>query len=230
MTVSMIHSPKIFSDAFPNNTKNALIYIARNPVFLKATFVRCKRDKELVYLYSVIEMYIHLIMLKIPIQGLKDGNLEISLSANVGEISGMFPEFFGTISLSGILNKSGKRYSFNGSATCSALLVCDRSLTEFIEEITATITVSYLADTEVFLLQDAANNSDIYIIREDEPFIDLSVEVSEELALNLPMKRVAPQFRDKNLDEIISEIGSDIISEQKTDDRWSALKNIHLNN
>lgn len=169
-------------------------------------------------------------MLKIPIQGLKDGNMEILLTATVGEISGMFPEFFGVISLSGVLTKSGKRYTFKGNAICNAKLVCDRSLTEFIEEITAPITVSYLADTEVFLLQDAASNSDVYIIREDEPFIDLSVEVSEELALNLPMKRVAPQFRDKNLDEIITEISSDIISEEKIDERWSALKNIHLNN
>lgn len=168
-------------------------------------------------------------MLKIPIQGLKDGNSDILLTTNTSEISGIFPEFFGEISLSGVLDKTGKRYTFNGNATCNAKLVCDRSLTEFVEVIRTPIAVSYLADTEVFLLQDSDTDVSNYIIREDEPFIDLSTEVSEELALHLPMKRVAPEFRDKKLEEILPDAAVDSINEQ-IDERWSALKNIHLNN
>ena len=168
-------------------------------------------------------------MLKIPIQGLKDGNSDISLTSDVSEMGVIFPEFFGKITLTGILNKFGKRYIFKGKAVCNAKLICDRSLEEFSEEITATIDVSYLADTEVFLLQDPAGDENIYIIREDEPFIDLSVEVCEELALNLPMKRIAPQYRDKELKDILPDRAV-TDNDEKIDERWAALKNIHLNN
>ncbi|MBI3260182.1 MAG: DUF177 domain-containing protein [Ignavibacteriae bacterium] len=168
-------------------------------------------------------------MLKIPIQGLKDGSSDISLTSDVSEMGVIFPEFFGKITLSGILSKFGKRYTFTGKAVCNSNLICDRSLEEYTEEITAPITVSYLADTEVFLLQDPASDENVYIIREDEPFIDLSVEVCEELALNLPMKRIALQYRDKELKDIIPDI-TEAGEEQKIDERWSALKNIHLNN
>jgi len=168
-------------------------------------------------------------MLKIAIQDLKDGNSDVSLSVQVSEIPYMFPEFFGLISLSGVLIKSGKHYSFNGIASCDAQLICDRSLVKFTEKITAPITVSYLADTQVFLLSENGNE-DIHIIREDESFIDLSDEVREELALHLPMKRIAPQCRNKELEENINETSRTINKEQIVDERWSTLKNIHLNN
>lgn len=168
-------------------------------------------------------------MLTISIQGLKDGNTDISLSAQASEIPYIFPEFIGEISLSGVLTKFGKRYSFKGSATCNALLVCDRTLVEYTEVISAPITVSYLADTQVFLLQEDTSEN-VYVIREDESFIDLTDDVREELALHLPMKRISPQFRDKEREDSSTETNIDINKEQTVDERWSTLKNIHLNN
>ncbi len=170
-------------------------------------------------------------MLKIPLQEVKDGMIDVSLTTDASDIVGLFPEFFGIISLSGTLNKVGKVYNFMGKATCMARLICDRTLTEFTEEITAPLVVSYLADTQVFLMPEATTKDNMHIIREDDLFIDISVEVAEELALHLPMKRIAPQFRDKDWDEIESIITKDTTNkEEKIDERWSALKNIHLNN
>ncbi|MFN8360535.1 MAG: DUF177 domain-containing protein [Candidatus Kapaibacterium sp.] len=163
-------------------------------------------------------------MLKLPIQGLQDGQASVQLTANVQEIEGIFPEFSGEIELTGTIRRVGKRYSFKGEATCMATMICDRSLTEFTEKIVAPVTADYLADTQVFLMQEGDTEGEVIIIRDDELFIDLSDEVRQELALHLPMKRIAPEYRDKEWDDISPEISTEI------DDRWKALKGITLNN
>lgn len=163
-------------------------------------------------------------MLRLPIQGLQDGQVSVQLTANVREIDGFFSEFSGEISLSGTVRKVGKRYSFKGEATCLATMICDRTLNEFTEKITAPVSADYLADTQVYLMQKEDKEGEIHIIRDDELFIDLSDEVRQELALNLPMKRIAPEFRDKEWEDIVPEVATE------TDDRWKALKGLNLNN
>ncbi len=163
-------------------------------------------------------------MLRLPIQGLQDGQASVQLTANIREIDGIFPEFSGEISLSGTVRKVGKRYSFKGEATCMATMICDRTLSEFTEKITAHVTADYLADTQVFLMQEGEKEGEMNIIRDDELFIDLSDEVRQELALSLPMKRIAPEFRDKEWEDIAPEVATEI------DDRWKALKGLNLNN
>lgn len=163
-------------------------------------------------------------MLRLPIQGLQDGQASVQLTANVREIDGIFPEFSGEISLTGTVRKVGKRYSFKGEATCMATMICDRTLNEFTEKITAPVTADYLADTQVFLMQEGEKEGEMHIIRDDELFIDLSDEVRQELALSLPMKRIAPEYRGKEWEDIAPEIATEI------DDRWKALKELNLNN
>ncbi|MBK9249191.1 MAG: DUF177 domain-containing protein [Ignavibacteria bacterium] len=163
-------------------------------------------------------------MLRLPIQGLQDGQASVNLMANVRDIDGIFPEFSGEITLTGTIRKVGKRYSFKGEATCMATMICDRTLNEFTEKIIATVTADFLADTQVYLMQAEEKDGEMTIIRDDELFIDLSNEVRQELALSLPMKRVAPEFRDKEWEDIAPEIATGI------DDRWKALKGLTFNN
>lgn len=174
-------------------------------------------------------------MLKVRVHGIKDGLHEIDETADVSTIEDIFPEFIGQIELKGNLRKLGKRFSFSGTAECQALLLCDISLTEYREMIKTDIKISFIADTELYLLQgeNEYNEKDEYAIRDDEEYCDLTKEVCEQLSLKLPMKRIAPNLRDKKFEEIYPELAADSENagkkEEQLDDRWAALKKLKLN-
>jgi uncharacterized metal-binding protein YceD (DUF177 family) len=125
----------------------------------------------------------------------------------------------------------GHRYTLKGKSECTARMICDRSLQEFDEKIQCDFSLVYRADTKLFLESGKnPNNENEIIIREDYKYIEISTEVIEHLALNLPMKRVAPEFRDKEITEIFPELSSDrIVSENSVDDRWTKLKDFKIN-
>ncbi len=172
-------------------------------------------------------------MIKIRIHGIKDGQHDIKLSVPVDEIDEMFPEFFGNIDLEGKLRKIGNRFSFVGQVKCQAKLVCDLSLEEYTELIESDINVSFLADTTLFTLHGDKEVADFEekIVHEDDEYYDISYEVSEALAVQLPMKRIAPEYRDKNLEDIYPFVvdKQEEIPEEPVDDRWAALKKLKFN-
>ena len=83
-------------------------------------------------------------MIKIYIQGLKDGTYPLELKCASSEIPDIFPEFSGEVKFTGEMKILGKRIYINGKASCNADLVCDRSLTEFKKIIEAEIKIDYL--------------------------------------------------------------------------------------
>ena len=172
-------------------------------------------------------------MINILIHGLNDGSHEIEMTVPANEIAELKKEFFGKIFLSGKLVKIGNRYSFKGEAKCKAGLVCDLTLKDFDEEITAEINITFIADNSLFkaagyedrLASEAEDN----IIREDEKYYDLTEEVKEMLELNIPMKKIAPDVRNKTLEEIFPQINNH--SGDEGDDSanpWDALKNLKI--
>lgn len=170
-------------------------------------------------------------MIKIDISGMADGEYEFNLKTPLKTVECHFEEFFGEISSHVIVTKLKNRYNVKVHAEAPARMICDRSLKEFEEKITADFELVYKADTKLFLEagHNIENDKEI-LIREDYKYIDISSVVVEHLALKLPMKRVAPEFRDKDIDEIYPEISSDKIKKGETiDERWSKLKNIKIN-
>lgn len=172
-------------------------------------------------------------MIKIRIHGIKDGQHEIKMSVPVEEIDEMFPEFFGNIDLEGKLRKIGNRFSFVGQAKCQAKLVCDLSLEEYTELIETEINVSFLADTTLFMLHGDKEVAEFEekIVHEDDEYYDISYEVNEALAVQLPMKRIAPEYREKNLEDIYPFVvdKQEEKQEEPVDDRWAALKKLKFN-
>jgi uncharacterized metal-binding protein YceD (DUF177 family) len=174
-------------------------------------------------------------MVKILIHGIEDGIHDINLSVPVSEIDGIFPEFFGNILLEGTLRKLKNRFSFVGTATCTAKLICDRTLDEYEEIIKSDISVSAIADSDLFRLKKSHSDSELvdseeYIINEDDKYLDLSNEVREQLAVRLPLKRVAPWVADKELDEIYPEIATNFVKKDIDSEAiWAPLKNLKLN-
>jgi uncharacterized metal-binding protein YceD (DUF177 family) len=166
-------------------------------------------------------------MVSITIQGIKDGRREIDIEAAVGEVEGMFPEFIGNLTVKGNLIKLGSRYSVIAEVKCTARLVCDLSLQEFDEPVIAELKCSYLANTDLWRLRtsdDYADNEE-RLISEDSKVIDITGEIREQLAVNLPMKRIAPESRGKSFEEIHPELTD---KKGEIDDRWEILKNLKL--
>ena len=169
-------------------------------------------------------------MIKIDITGLKEGEYDVSVISALNSEECSFEEFFGNISLIGKIRKAGNRYSLSAKAQVNAKLICDRSLKEYEEVITADVNLGFVSDTKAYLetkpVKDSGD-SDI-IIREDAHFINVTNEVTELLALELPMKRIAPEYRDKELEEIYPELKEKSL-DNSNDDRWSKLKDLKIN-
>lgn len=176
-------------------------------------------------------------MLKIQIKGLSDGTSSVELSEQTENIEGLFPEFFGEVTFSGTLQKVGNRFLVDGWLASAARLRCDVSTEMFNEQIRAKLAVHYVADTDLYHLhKNDVDPVQPYYIHEDESHLDITEEVRQELALNLPMKRIAPSYRDRKLEELYPFLNAaeNDDSEQQgaepVDERWAALKNITFQN
>ena len=174
-------------------------------------------------------------MVRIEIQGLKEGKHQIVLSKDASEIEGIFPEFEGVVTVEGTLMKIAQRLAFSATISGTARLVCDYSLQKYTETVSCPISMSFSLNTELFLMNRESEVQDAYdvvVLREDEKFIDITEEVAQELSVHLPLKRLAPEFRDKELKDIVPE--QNIESEDKhssvSEQLFGALKDIHLNN
>jgi uncharacterized metal-binding protein YceD (DUF177 family) len=165
-------------------------------------------------------------MLKIDIHGMKDGEYELELCSNISKLECNFEEFIGDVKVKGKIRKIGNRYSIESIAEVTANLICDLSLQNYQEIIISEVNLSFKADTKSFLEKKNEDYDSEILIREDAQFIDLSKIVLEFLALKLPMKRIAPEYKDKEITDIypfLNEKNSEI------DSRWNNLKNFKIN-
>lgn len=176
-------------------------------------------------------------MIRIPIQGLSDGKHQVNIILPITDVEGIFPEFLGDVSINGELQKIGKRLALTLSVKGIASLECDYSLNLYQEEIQSKLELNYLQDTELVRLHsdDDDNSENVRVIREDDKFIDITIEVAQELSVSLPMKRIAPEYRDKDIAEIFNhdvhlQIDSSDESVLPDEDRWEALKKIKFKN
>ena len=169
--------------------------------------------------------------LVVSIKGLVDGTYPVELVAQVQQIEHIFPEFTGELRITGTLRKYGKRFLFDLTARTSAELLCDVSGEEFTETIVAECSLEYIANTQLTLLKtEDADREPPFYIRDDEPNIDITEEIRQELAVSVPLKRVSPKYRDKEFMDIFPHYADNLSTSTeaapKVDDRWAALKNI----
>ncbi|MCU0426300.1 MAG: DUF177 domain-containing protein [Candidatus Kapabacteria bacterium] len=171
-------------------------------------------------------------MVIVSIKGLTDGKYPVEAAEEVSAMEYVAPEFFGTVSITGTLRKHGKRYLMDISAQAPAKLLCDVSGEEFEETIQASFSLEYIANTMLANLN--ADKTDLeppFYIREDDTTIDITDEVRQELSISLPMRRIAPQYRDKDFEQVFPQFSENAAKtnadgEPETDPRWAALKSI----
>lgn len=172
-------------------------------------------------------------MIKLFIQGLKDGSYEIDQKADCKSIPDISEEFFGDVTIRGSLRRIGSRYTFKGSACCMAKFICDRSLQEYNEQICADFEVNAIHNTTLARTKDKDLAENEKILGIEDKYIDITEDVREELAVSLPMKRVSPEYANKDFDEFFPEYSAKLNKRMKkqrneTDDRWKELQKLKI--
>lgn len=173
-------------------------------------------------------------MIQIMILGLQEGACPFSVTSFSQSIDGILPEFIEDCRIVGTIKKQGKRIFINAEAVCKALLLCDISGEEFTDIVKAQISLHYVVDTQLFYLQPKTehDNEGEILIRDEDTYIDISDEVRQQLALNLPMKRISPLHFNTSFEDLYPERS---IEKRKTESNlpdetspWAALKDVKI--
>ncbi len=174
-------------------------------------------------------------MLIISVKGVEEGRQERDLRCPASDICDAFPEFVDDVQVHIVLTKVGSRLQLACTAACDAILVCDYSTEEYRERIETEFNVEYIFDTELYLRQKDHHDVDateLYALHEDDATIEISDHVVQELAVRLPLKRISPEYRDKNLEDIVGNqfLDDGRAQEGRADENWAMLKNIRIEN
>ena len=166
--------------------------------------------------------------LTVSIIGLEQGSRRISAIVSATDLEGIAPEFRDDIELDGEIRRLGQRFYVHAGITATATMVCDRSLDEYTESIERIVDLVYELNSDLAREQQGKDLAEVDIrgLEADARSIDLKEDVRQELSLGLPMKRIAPQHRDQDIEDIYPELRR---SEDATDDRWEVLKKLRGN-
>lgn len=158
--------------------------------------------------------------------GINDGVHPFEMQVDAREINNLGEEFQGGVSVSGALQRSGRRVHIDATVSANAHLTCDLSLEDYVELFSPKLSLEYRLDNELAATQAGIDvePDEIRGLREDQHYLDITDDVRQELMLAVPMKRVAPQYRDKDIVELHPELLDE--PEPPADDRWAALRNL----
>ena len=170
-------------------------------------------------------------MFNIFIQGLNDGEHEIDMQVSVSEVPEMFEEYFGNINLKGKLKKIGSRFTLFAQADCRAKMVCDISLEDFTEIINVDVNLTFIADSKHEKREWKKEETEGVKVSGDGKYADISGEIREIFAVNLPMKRISPKYCQKEFKELYPEFDPEKNGTNPYffDERWAPLKKIISN-
>ena len=164
-------------------------------------------------------------MISIRILGLDEGIHPITINTDSSELEGLAEEFFGDLVIDGELRYFNARHTLDINIACNAKLICDRSGKEYIEDIDTDLVLIFNANGDSIEFVDDGNY-DPDSVKMIANKIEISKVVVDELTLSLPMKRISPEFRNKEFDDLYKE---DLDSDEEQDSPWKDLKKINFN-
>lgn len=170
-------------------------------------------------------------MVTLNIQGMQDGVHALDVVADVSDVPNLPLEFVGPIEIHGNVSKLGRRLHIDVELLSIVRLICDRSLEEYDEQITVDVSLDVIVDTEQAIRQGQFGIEDeVIAIREDDRLVDISDVVRQELIVHLPMRRVAPAYREVDLGQVFPHMADRDADVQKDseviDERWAALRSL----
>jgi uncharacterized protein len=156
-------------------------------------------------------------MLRIRISTLNEGENQLQLLATAESLE-LPPDTFSDIQVDCRIHAAPQRIVVHLETTCTARLVCDRTLVEFDETLTGSYSV-------VFTTEDVdaeGRESGLVHFAPSEDELDLTDSVRDTILLSVPLRKVAPQAEGLDLQ---TSFGS---SEEDTgsDPRWEVLRQL----
>ncbi len=165
-------------------------------------------------------------ILAISLVGLNHEQQEFQILVPAKAIQGLAPEYKNDVEVRGTVVKAGRKVHVTYTIAADATLVCDRSLEEYTEPILVNVALDYSFSNDLYASQAGidVDPDEIRGLREDAQSIDITEDVRQELVVALPMKRIAPAYRDVDATELFQLDQPN--DEQAVDERWAALKNL----
>ncbi len=169
-------------------------------------------------------------MVLLDIVGMREGKRSISLSIPASEIPRLSTEFDAKVVIDGRIHKSGRHYVVDAVVTADGLFVCDRSLENFREIITADLHVKFIIDPALAArqrtVQAELDDEQERGIGEDDKSLNITEDVRQVLTVAVPMQHIAPAYRDVPLEEIYPTLKPKNDGQGPMDDRWEALEQL----
>ena len=169
------------------------------------------------------------VMLNIPIKYLEEGKNELEVYCTPKELD-LPLEFKSEIKIIGYVEKFGWQLSIKAELDTELSLICDYTLEEFTESLS--LNVNIICKLDNLSQEDKAIYAELdnfIFYKQDDNEIDIGDIIREDLLLNLPMKRVSPNYKDKNFAEIYPEYSAESIENQEDKPNpFAVLKNIKI--
>lgn len=169
-------------------------------------------------------------MITLPIQGMQDGRVPFDITVPASDIPDLSAEFVNDLTIVGTLSRSGRRFTVRADVNTTATLVCDRSLEDFAEPMHVPLDLVFVVDTAAAIARQGLEldiDDGPIPIRDDAKVLDLTDIIRQELVVHLPMRRVAPQYRDADIVTLYAPPQEEQ-PEQDTpsSDTWAALRGL----
>ncbi|MFN3194801.1 MAG: YceD family protein [Chlorobiota bacterium] len=167
-------------------------------------------------------------MLFVDIVGLKNGKHHFEIKSDVGS-DFKTKELVNPVSVKGDLIVHSNNIFLDAIASTEMKLKCDLSLEEYTENIEAEIKISIIKRQDSMNIDSENEESEnTIVITDEQQKVDISEIVAQELLVKIPMKKVAPKYRGKKIEEIHPSINK---SEDKEEGQspFDVLKKLNNN-
>lgn len=157
-------------------------------------------------------------MVYIDISTLSDGLHEIDMRPTADELE-IDPEVFSSIAAIIRLDVTDRQILCRIEARADAELVCDRTLEPFIEPVSGQFTTVFTKDAD----EVTSGDDEIVLLDPSASRIDVTEMVRDTILLSVPLRKVAPAAREK---ELQLQYGGPPEDGDAIDPRWEALRKL----
>lgn len=157
-------------------------------------------------------------MLRIQLKDLRRGLNELALTP-AAEALDLDPAVFANIRVDGTVEVVPGRLVVRFVASADAQLTCDRTLVEFVQEVSGSYVILF---TSVDPTSGSEEYDDVVSYSPADQEIDITDSVRDTLVLALPARRIAPGADDAEIPQRFA----DQSDEDDIDPRWDALRGL----
>ena len=166
-------------------------------------------------------------MFKIRVIGLEEGKHILEIQAD--EFSALSGDYvFENTKFTGEMLVHTNKINIKGYISANVELLCDRSGKEFTERVERDIDLVFKFNLKGIELLDDDIDDSLYKLEGNK--LNLNDLMYEELILAIPLKKIAPEYRDIEFDKLFPKYSAKEVKEEKKENSaWNELKKLNFN-